>query len=66
MYVNEDPDLDFKTYTAVNTEAIVHLTIIPRARVGYKMIDSQRGATQGSLGRVLWQAPAAKSINGYS
>ena len=34
----------FWFYDSQVKTALLHLTIIPRARVGYEMVDSQRGA----------------------
>ena len=36
--------MQFQGFDWLSDHGIVYLTIIPRARVGYEMIDSQRGA----------------------
>ena len=38
------PEVERRCSQVVSSHSTVYLTIIPRARVGYEMVDSQRGA----------------------
>ena len=44
FHSREHNKISFVSSTHLPVNAIIYLTIIPRARVGYEMIDSQRGA----------------------
>ena len=42
-----------KFFFCLFVNMLVYLTIIPRGRIGYEMIDSQRGANQNLKGNLM-------------